>query len=192
MTIAANAASNGGLEATVIRSDSGDTNYRIEKYAFTGTQTTETTIVRDGGASDYTTPISWKVISTATCKPEVPFECLPISIWNETVGSPITVEVYAIKASGLPTNADIWIDVQYLGTSGSPIASKATSGKVDGLATPTTYSSDDSIWGGSLTSPGVFGMEVTITPEEKGPITVYPRVGVASTTFYIDPKIYVE
>lgn len=122
----------------------------------------------------------------------MPFETFPITIWNETVGSPITITVYGTKASGLPTNGNIWIDVQYFGTSGFPTASKATNGLADGLATATTYSSDGSTWGGSLSSPGVFAMSVTITPQEKGPITVYPKIGVSSTTVYIDPKLVIS
>jgi hypothetical protein len=173
-------------EIRVIRCDSGDTNYRTEKYNYTGTQTTETTIVRTGGASDGTTPIAWKLVTTANAKTEFPLEAFPIVVWNETTGSSVTVTVEGIWGGGaVPTNDQIWIDIEYLGTSGFPIVSKATSGLATPLSTPANIPAGSGTWGGSTTK---FAMSVTTTPQEKGPITIYPRVGKASDTFYIDPR----
>lgn len=170
----------------LLRSDSGDTNYRSEHYAFYGTLTTETTIVRTGGASDGTTPISWKLVTTTSSKWDFPFECMPITIWQETIGSAITVTIEGIWGSGaVPNNDDIWIDVEYLGTSGFPLASKATSTKADGLATGTAIPAGSGTWGGSTTK---FAMSATFTPQEKGPLTIYVRAAKASSTFYVDPK----
>jgi hypothetical protein len=180
----------GHTETLLIRCDSGDTNYRHEKYAYQGTQTTETTIVRTGGASDGTTPISWKIITTANSKRYMPFECMPISIWNEDVGSPLDITVEGIWGGGaVPTNADIWMDVEYLGTSGFPRGSVVSSGPADQLAAGTNLTASSETWGGSTTD---FKLEATITPAEKGPITVYVKAATASTTFYIDPKITVS
>jgi hypothetical protein len=185
--VSANANAYGGVEATLIRCDSGDTNYRTEKYAFSGTQTTETTIVRTGGASDGTTPISWKIVTTINCRWEFPFECLPISIWNETVGSPVTVTVEGICSSGsVPNTDDLWLDVEYFGTSGFPLGTETTSNKADGLATGTPLPVGSGTWGGAFTTQ--FKISQTITPAEKGPITIYVRCGKPFTTFYVDPK----
>lgn len=176
----------GAQEVSAIRCDSGDTNYRTEKYTFAGTQTTETSIVRTGGATDGTTPIAWKIVTTANSRWEMPFECLPISIWNETVGSSVTVTIQGIWGSGsVPRNDDIWIDCEYLGTSGFPLASKATSTKADGLIADAALSAGTGTWGGSTTK---FAMSATFTPQEKGPITIYVRAALLSTTFYVDPK----
>jgi hypothetical protein len=173
-------------EVHVIHCDSGDVNYRYEKWAYKGILTTETTIVRTGGASDGTTPVSWKIVTTANSQKELPFECLPITIWNETVGSAITVTIQGIWGGGsVPNNDDIWIDVQYLGTSGYPLSSKATCGKADSLASGAGLAAGSGTWGGSTTK---FAMAATFTPQEKGPITIYVRAALASTTFYIDPK----
>jgi hypothetical protein len=176
----------GTLDFLLIRCDSGDTNYRTERYAYSGTQTTETTIVRSGGATDGTTPIAWKIVTTANSEWEFPFESLPISIWNETVGSAITVTIQGIWGGGAaPNNDEIWIDVEYLGTSGFPLASKATSSKADGLATGTAIPAGSGAWGGSTTK---FAMACTFAPQEKGPLTIYVRAAKVSSTFYIDPK----
>lgn len=181
-----NSISVGGPDVVLIRCDSGDTNYRTEKYAFAGTLTTETTIVRSGGASDGATPIAWKIVTTSVSRWEMPFESLPITIWNETVGSAITVTIECIWDGGaVPNNDEIFIDVEYLGTSGFPIASKATSTKATGLATGTAISAGSGTWGGSTTK---FAMSATLTPQEKGPLTIYVRAAKVSSTFYIDPK----
>lgn len=170
---------------SLVRADSGDTNYRTEKFSYAGTLTTETTIVRTGGASDGTTPIAWKVVTTANSERIYPFECFPISIWNETVGSSVTVTVECRGAS-IPNLDEMWMDVEYLGTSGFPIGTFATTGHADLLATGTANSSSTESWGGSTSS---FALSKTITPQEKGPITCYIKVAKASSTYYIDPKI---
>jgi hypothetical protein len=186
VTIAATP-SNHGPKVSFVRCDSGDTNYRTERYAYEGTQTTETTIVRTGGASDGTTPISWKLVTTANSKRHLPFEALPISIWNETTGSAITLTIEGIWGGGaVPTNADIWMDVEYLGTSGFPLGSFATSGPADQLAAGTNLSAGSGTWGGSTTK---FKLEKTITPQEKGPLTVYVKAALPSSIFFIDPKV---
>jgi hypothetical protein len=191
VTVSTNNTAGPGLgETFLIRCDSGDTNYRTEKYTFSGTQTTETTIVRTGGASDGTTPIAWKIVTTANSEWEYPFECLPISVWNETTGSAITVTIQGIWGGGaVPLNDEIWIDVEYLGTSGFPLAVKATSTKADGLATGTSIAAGSGTWGGSTTK---FAMSATFTPQEKGPITIYVKAAKPSSTFYIDPKVTVS
>ena len=70
----------GRAKVDVVRSDSGSTNYRCDRYRYEGTLTIETTIVRTGGASDGTTPISWKIVTTADAEWHQPFVCPP----NET------------------------------------------------------------------------------------------------------------
>jgi hypothetical protein len=184
VTVAATPTIVGG-SVSVIRCDSGDTNYRTEKYDYTGTLTTETTIVRTGGASDGTTPIAWKVVTTANSERIYPFECFPISIWNETTGSSVTVTVEC-RGAATPNIDEVWMDVEYLGTSGFPLGNFGTTGHADLLATGTACASSTESWGGSTSS---FKLSKTITPAEKGPITCYVKIAKVSSTFYIDPKI---
>lgn len=170
----------------LIRCDSGDTNYRCERYAYEGTLTTETTIVRTGGASDGTTPASRKIATTANSKWQQPFESFPMAVWNETTGSAVTVTVEAIWGSAWPpSNSEIWIEVEYLGTSGVPLGSFATSGTADVLAAGTPYTASSEVWGGSTTA---FKMSVSVTPQEKGPITIRVMAAKASATYYYDHK----
>ena len=86
----------GATEMDFIRCGSTGVNYNVFRHRITGTLDQETTIVRTGGATDGTTPISWKVITTANSNYSMPFECPPIAIWNDTTGSAktATVEVH--------------------------------------------------------------------------------------------------
>lgn len=176
----------GAIEVTLLRCDSGATNYRAEYHNYEGVQTMETTIVRSGGASDGVTPISWKIVTSANSEWDVPFEALPISIWNETVDSPVGVTIQGIWAGGaVPLNTDIWLDVHYLGTVGFPLALKVTTTKSNGLESGSNIPSGSGVWGGAGTQ---FAMSVTFTPRLKGPVTIYVNAAKPSSTFYIDPK----
>jgi hypothetical protein len=181
-----------GATADFIGTDSSGTNYRQERYQYQGTQTVETTIVRTGGATDGTTPISWKIVNTANSKWVLPFECLPSSIWNNTTGSNVIITIYGTTTGGgTINNDDIWFEAVYFGASGNPQGSFATSTKANNLASPSAYSSDASVWGGSGAGNG-FKMTVTLSapqPQLKGPIYVYIKAAKASATYYIDPKI---
>ena len=84
--------------------------------------------MRTGGASDGGQTVSWKFTVSTLARWEIPFEFLPITIWNETTGSPKTVTIQGIWGTGsLPKNDDIWIDVFYFGTAGSTAASRISS-----------------------------------------------------------------
>lgn len=173
----------------LINCDSGATNYRTECYTYPGSQVTETTIVRTGGATNGTTPFSWKIVTNANTRPFVPFESLPISTWNDTTAANVTVTLYGIWGGGaVPNSDDIWFEAQYEGDSGSPQGSFKSSGIVDVLAAGVALTTDASTWGGSTTK---FKMSVTLTspqPQQKGPITIRVYAGKASSTFYIDPN----
>jgi hypothetical protein len=186
--IAATPVNSGGPFVDAIRCDSGGTTYVQRRYWYQGTLSEETTIVRTGGASDGITPISWKIVTTANSKWVSPFEAFPISIWNAITGGNVTVTVYGIWGGGaVPNNDDIWIEVEYLGSASSPLASFADSTKSNNLATASALSSDGSSWGGSTTP---FKMSVTLSspqPQLAGYLRVYVKAAKASSTFYIDP-----
>lgn len=171
-------------EIYVIRSDASNvaSNYRQEKYSYAGTLTTETSIVNAGGASDGSTPISWKVATPATGPTwHAPFTCFPITVWNDsTASTTITVEG---NGAAIPTKEQAWIDVEYFGSASNPMGSFVTSGNADVLATAAGTSSSAS-WAGGTSA---FKMSATFTPGQKGPITVWVRIAKANSTFYIDP-----
>lgn len=179
-----------GADVNVVRSDSGDTNYRTESHQYTGVLTTETTTVRTGGASDGATTYSWEIVPNANNERDFPFNCPPIMVWNDTVGSAITLTIEGTWAGGaVPTTNDIWMIVEYLGTSGFPLG-VVSNGNVDPLATGTNHSSSTETWGAGGTTK--FKMTTSFTPQEKGPICVYIKYAHTSNTVWIDPKITIS
>jgi len=186
VTVAATPTNRGGARTDIVHCDSGATTYRSERYWYEGVQSIDTTIVRTGGASDGTTPIAWKFVTTANAKRYVPFESQEIAVWNDTVGSPVTATVYGIWGGGaVPNNDEIWLEASYLGSASSPLMSPASGGPADLLATAAALASDSSTWGGSTTA---FKMTVSFTPQMAGWVYLKVKVAKASSTFYVDPK----
>lgn len=145
-----NSSTSNGLGAAVnlVTSDSSGTNYRQESYTYQGTQVASTSIYRSSGATIGSTNISWNITTTTNSTWILPYEAFPISIWNTTLGSTISVIVYGlVNAATVPNNDQIWMDVEYMGSSGSPLATIATLTKSNNLATGTALTADSSsIW----------------------------------------------
>jgi hypothetical protein len=163
--------------------DSATTNYRYYVYAWGGSIQTETTIVRTGGASDGTTPISWKIVTDTNADLYAPLLLDPIQQWNDTSGSSKTATIYLTSNTALD-NSKIWVELEYANSSGAPLGA-VTSSKVARLGTATALTTDSSTWGGSTTYK--YKIAITFTPQAKGLVTARVQVGVTSTTIYVDP-----
>jgi hypothetical protein len=175
----------------LIRADSSGTNYRHEKYRYEATQTVETTIIRTGGATDGTTSISWKIVTTANSKWVLPFECIPITIWNTSTSAITTLTIYGTTTGGgVPHDDEIWVEIEYLGSSGSPLGTILTTTKASNLAASVAVnnSSDASTWGGGGAGNGFKITVPSFTPGQAGPINIYVKAAKASSTYYIDPR----
>jgi len=173
--------------------DAGDTNYKLWVSDYAGSVRDETTIVRTGGASDGTTALSWNMTSSADAEyPVVVLRAPEIVIWNETTGSAKTVTVEIVTDNVTLTDAEAWIEVQYLGTTGFPLALFASDSVADVLATPANQTTSTETWTTTgLTTPVKQKLAVTFTPQEKGFFGVTPCLAKASTTMYVCPKLTV-
>jgi hypothetical protein len=177
----------GASAVDFVRSGSSGVNYAVHRHRMLGLLVEEITVVRTGGASDGTTPIAWKVDTTADCTYSTPFECPPIAIWNDTIGSPVTATVQGIWGGGaVPLDDEIWLGVEYLGDASSPMGSFANDAKADLLATGAAQTAASETWGGSTTD---FALAVTFTPQQKGWVYAHVMCAKASSTFYIDPLV---
>lgn len=181
----------GGTRVKVVNTDSGDTNYRYARHLpVVGSIVSETTIVRTSGASDGTTPVSRKVVTTADAKLEDPVFSDWIEFWHNTPGS-VTVSIPTVTDGLTLKNDELWIEVEYLGTSGFPLGLLATSRITDPIyGTPANVATDGvSSWTTTgLTTPVKQLPSVTFTTQEKGIIRARVCVAKASTTVYFDPK----
>lgn len=184
-----------GAVVHVIRGDSSGTNYRCEKYNYLGTQTTETSIVRVGGASDGVTPISWQLDTNADSRWVVPFDASPININNMLMAANRTVTVYGTWNSGsVPNNDDIWMEISYFGSASTILHTIATTTKADNMASGTSLTSDTSTWGGGGSGGGWSPFKITKTlsspqPQQEGFMYITIKAARASSTFYIDPLV---
>jgi hypothetical protein len=183
------AALTGMARAEMHNCDSGDTNYRVWIEDYFGSLRDETTIIKTGGASDGTTGLSWKMVSNATTEfPSQPFCSHEIVKWNETTASAITVTIDIIHDSVTNIqNDEIWMEVEYLGTSGVPLGSFISDAAASIVATPADQTDSSSTWTTTgLTNPNTQQLNVTFTPQEKGFIHAKVCLALASKTVYVD------
>lgn len=153
-----------GQTIQLLRCDSGATNYKSSRYQYEGTETTETSITRVGGATDGTTADSRKAVTTANSQWLRPFTLMPLAVWNEVTGADVTVTVNGtINSGSLPNNDEIWMDIEYLGTSGTPLGVIKTTTKASVLAANAAVASDSSVWNGAITGPAATWDPATVT-----------------------------
>ena len=162
---------------------------RNERYMSRGTLTTETTIVRTGGASDGVTPYSWKIVPDADNERDFPFETFEGVLWNTAVGSPKTLKVEIVTDNVTLTDAEIWLEVDYLGSSATPVSSFISDAPATVLTAAANQASSSVAWTTTgLTTPLKQKLEVTFTPQMVGPIRWLVKYAKASTTVYVCPK----
>jgi hypothetical protein len=179
---------------TLNNCDSGDTNYRLQDKTIFGTVSHETTLVKTGGASDGTTTLSWKMVSNADTEwNHQTLNSPEIVKWNETAGSAITVTVDIIHDSVTNiTDREIWLEVQYLGTSGTPLSLFIEDAAADYLTAAADQADSSATWTTTgMANPNTQKLNVTFTPQEKGFIHAVVKIAGASKTIYIDPELQV-
>lgn len=170
--------------------DSADTNYRFIIADKTGSIVQETTLIKTSGASDGTTGISWKMVASANAEYPLLLLISPeFMLWNETTASAktITVDILHDSLTNLKDD-EVWLDVQYLGTSGFPLGSFINDAKANVLATAADQSVDGGTWTTTgMTNPNTQQLSVTFTPQEKGVFICCVMLAKASYTIYVDP-----
>lgn len=175
---------------------SSDTrNYLAGKINAQGTQTVEPNAVRSGGASNGTTSFSWKITPTTKSFFQLPFSSLLIDSKFKPAGT-YTVTLFGIiDRATIPFNDEVWLELSYLGDSGSPLASfDRSTGKANLLATNAAQTADlSSSWSGSVVSgmsnPNMFKLSATITTTLDGFVSIRAKsASMAGVSVYIDPK----
>jgi hypothetical protein len=127
----------------VINCDSGATNNRYEQYAYQGTETTELTVVRTGGANDTVTTTSRKVVTTANCSNPLAYRTLPLTQWNTSTGTLVSGIVHGCCSSGaLPTNDDIFMELSTLTNASYPLAAFSSTAMATVISTPAALAGD--------------------------------------------------
>lgn len=183
--------------------DSTDTNYRLWIEDYAGSIKSETTIVRTGGASDGTTGLSWKMVTSANAEyPVIKLESGEIMV-NNSVLTAQTATVHFVHdtnvagGQGAGTGSrfqddEIWLEVMTLDTSGFPIGTWHRDCKADVLATAADQTDSTETWTTTgLTTPQKQKLSCTFTAAEVGYIVARVVVAKASKTIYVCPKLTV-
>lgn len=176
----------------VINCSSGTENYKYKSRNYYGDVDHEATLVRTGGASDGTTPLSWKVVTTANARRVQPLYTPWMFLWNDAIGSAktVTVEILHDSATALKDN-EVWLEVLELGSSAAPQATLVRDAS-DVLAAGADQTSSAATWTTTgMGNPNTQKLAVTFTPQMKGLFRARVAVGKASKTLYVDPLLVV-
>jgi hypothetical protein len=177
-------------DSTVVNSSS----YIQTRYMYQGTLTADAGVYN--GATDGVNPISWKIITSANCNPQAPFECFDIVQWV-AAGTYASSKIIATSATaGLLTN-DIWCNVEYLGNASQPLGKPATTlGAGSGTTTLPQIpqgTTPGAIATGATWATGGAGTNYSInipsfTTSLAGYVRIKVLIGKPSLTIYVDPK----
>lgn len=139
--------------ADFVNCDSGGAIYRHERGMAAGTQRSDATIYRSGGASDGSTAISWKIANSTAASFDYPFESMPMGFWNTTTGSAVTLTVEGLYVgAAAPTTAQVWIEAEYFGTSSSTRLSRATTAVSNPLTSGSAGTASTATWTNNATA----------------------------------------
>jgi hypothetical protein len=175
----------GGCSVRLHNCDSGTKNYRHYETNYLGTVQSETTTVNTGGASDGVTNQSVNIATSANTSFLQPYQYQEeFCVWNDTVGSPVTMNVEIAGANQL-TNGDVWLETEYMGSAASPLSSVISNRKADSLTGNTAIPASAATWGGAP----AFKQKLsnTFTPQMKGWVKGRVFAARPSTQFYVDP-----
>lgn len=165
-------------------------NVRNERYLYTGTLTSEYTIVRTGGATDGVAAFSWKIVTTTGANHDaLPFETFEGVLWNTTIGSAKTLTVHVVTDNVTLKDSEVWLEIEYLGASANTLTTLASDSNATVLTTGANQATSTATWTTTgLTTPIKQSLDVTFTPQRAGLVRWRVRVAKTSATVYICPK----
>jgi hypothetical protein len=141
--------SKGDGQVYISRCDNSATNYKFTYSDPIGRIDADAVVVRTGGALDGAQNFSWKFVTTANASAGYDALTAPtVGIWNPTTVANVTVTLRGIvNAAAVPTDHEMWMEVDYHGSSGNPQSTRATTRFADYLAAPINLTADStSAW----------------------------------------------
>ena len=168
------------------------TNVRNERYTTGGSTVTERTITLTGGAADDVGSFSLKMVSGSARidKWVAPIASFWIDVENTAVGVSKIATVEIVASASL-YNDEVWLLLEYMGASGTPLATLATSQPATILTAHAAVPTSSAAWNSSPATPVYQHLQVTFTPQRAGRVRARVMLGKASTTVYVDPNIVI-
>lgn len=165
------------------------TNFISERWVAAGAITTEFTITLAGGATDDVGQFSHKMVSNTNIDKYVnPLAGFWMDVGYATLGVSKTATVEIISSASL-NNDEISLLLEYQGTTGSSVASFATSLPATVLTAASAVTASTATWNSSPAMPVKQKLQVTFTPRTAGRVRGQVRLGKASTTVYVNPQV---
>lgn len=171
--------------------DSSDTRYKHYATGWSGKLMPETTRVMTGGAEVDGVSVSWRVDTTSDASHALAaFRCVDLVTWNVDIGSSRTFRIELLHDSATAlTDHEVWLELKALTNSGYPNATFATSRPSPATAASNLPSSSATWTTTGMSNPNAQKIEVTVTPQEAGPLVATLWVGKASKTLYVNPAL---
>lgn len=168
------------------------TNTINESYQPAGTVTTERTITLTNGATDTTGAYSLKLVSNTNCDKFCnQLHSFWLDVNNTSTGVSKTATIEVVSSTTL-NNDELSINLEYCGTSSSPVASFVNNFIATPLTTPAAVTSSSASWNSLPGSPVTQKLTCTFTPQTAGRVRARVRLGKASTTVYVNPQITIS
>jgi hypothetical protein len=188
-------AQDGGL-VTFVNVGPADSPTSLIRRNYNGDLIASAAIYRTGGAAPEGVSTAWLITTESTCTEVAPL-VLPWLYGTVEAGSK-TFTVHITNDTADLTDAEAWLEVEYLGTSDSPMSTIASDRRANLIATAAAQTDDTtSTWNG--TGPSFTykqKLAVTATVGEAGLYRARVVVGKASIAssayFYVDPKVIVS
>jgi hypothetical protein len=184
-------------DATFINCGPSDDKTYLFNKKYEGEIISSSSIYRSSGAQIEGTATSWLVTTTTTCSQDATYYSPEIYGYIGSIGSK-TFDLFITNDTADFNNNEVWLEIEYLGTSSSGKWSSANDYMADRLATPAAQTDDTtSTWNGSGPSYTYKQkLSVTATVNTVGMFRARVCVGVASIAstrkFYIDPLVTVS
>ena len=182
----------GGISADAWNIAATDINCVFWHERFEGSVKQDTGTYMTGGSTDGTTPFSIKMASSANAEfPIFPLYTPEMVVRNETVAvaKTATVEITHSEALDL-TDAEIWLEVSYLGTSGFPLSTLITDRISTILGTPVAQTTSTQAWTGAGTRKQKL-VVTPFTPQMKGDFLWRVALAKASATVYVNANLVI-
>lgn len=186
-------ANKSSLTATLFDCANGDQHYHMGHYDALGSTVVDTGIyANDGAIYDGANRCSWKIVTSANCSFYTPYMSPWFSVYHSGT-SAITpyVEILRDGSTTAYQNNQVWLELSYQGTSGSPLG-VLVDDRMTVLGSPANqdagvgtsgWTGDTGAWSGKI------GPAASITPAEIGHLMARVCVGEPSIAVYVDPTI---
>lgn len=165
---------------------------RHERHRRSGVLTRNTAVYRSGGANDGTDNYCWRIITTSAATRDAPFESFELDFWvpQANVGNSTTATIHTVTDGVTLTDAEANLEIFAAVTASQALHTRSNDGPATVLTAAANQASSTETWTTpGLTTPTKQKLEVTFTPTRAGAHRLVVRIGRASSTVYVCPKV---